>query len=133
MIAYDLGEIEGVIADSVEDQVLKLVHGDQEVIAQRRHFLAGREADIDRGQGQQLKKGVKREDIGRVRLPSTLQTKISLSLLSLSLGHGIGLGPTLVYGRFSRHVTADYVRIHDVGGALTFHGSDPRRKANRGY
>lgn len=35
---YNLRKIERVIADRVEDQVLQLVHSDEQIIAERRHF-----------------------------------------------------------------------------------------------
>jgi hypothetical protein len=37
MGTYDLGEVEGVVPDSVEDEVLQLVDNVQQVFAQGRH------------------------------------------------------------------------------------------------
>jgi hypothetical protein len=36
-VAYNLREIEGVIANGVEDQVLQLIDGPQQVVAERSH------------------------------------------------------------------------------------------------
>jgi hypothetical protein len=37
MATYNLGEIEGVIANGVEDQVLQLVDGDEQILTESCH------------------------------------------------------------------------------------------------
>lgn len=39
---YDLGQVEGVAADGVEDQILQLVDGAEEVLAEGSHDDEGR-------------------------------------------------------------------------------------------
>lgn len=36
--AYNLGQVEGIVADCVEDQILKLVDNVQQILTQRSHL-----------------------------------------------------------------------------------------------